>query len=71
MNPTTLGSEGSASEQILYMALELSHKTWRSVFGGKVKRRHAGVKALGVVASFCLPPSGLLLHCTHAILYPR
>jgi len=55
MDPTALDSEGSASEQMLYMALELSHKTWRSAFGDRVKRRHAGVKALGVVAGLNSP----------------
>jgi hypothetical protein len=46
MNPMAFDSEGSASEQMLYMALESSNKTLRSGFGDRVKRRHAGVEAL-------------------------
>jgi hypothetical protein len=48
MNPAALGSEGSASERILYMALELSNKTWQSVFGDGVKRRHGAGRLIPV-----------------------
>ena len=45
MNPATHGSEGSASAPVLYMALELSNKTWRLALSDGAKRRQVAVPA--------------------------
>ena len=45
MNPATQGMEGSASAPVLYMALELSNKSWRLAFGDGTKHRQASVPA--------------------------
>ena len=39
MNPATHGTEGSASTPVLYMALQLSNKTWRLALSDGAKRR--------------------------------
>ena len=33
MNPTTNATEGSAPAPVLYLALELSNRSWRLAFG--------------------------------------
>ena len=45
MNPATHGVEGSAAAPVLYMALELSNKSWRLAFGDGTKHRQASVPA--------------------------
>ena len=45
MNRATRGSEVSAIGQVLYMALELSNKAWKVVFGDGARRRHVKVDA--------------------------
>jgi hypothetical protein len=45
MNPATHGTEGSASAPVLYMALELSNKTWRLALSDGTKRRQVTVPA--------------------------
>ena len=45
MNPATLVKEDNPVGQTLYMALELSNKTWKVVFGDEVRRRHVAVAA--------------------------
>ena len=44
MNLATHGSEGSATAPVLYMALELSNRSWRLAFGdgARLIRHHAG-----------------------------
>jgi len=49
MNPATHGSEGSISAPVLYMALELSNKTWRLALSDGVKRRQVVVPAADLV----------------------
>ena len=39
MNPTAHRNEDNASAPVLYMALELSNKSWRLTFGDGTKRR--------------------------------
>lgn len=45
MNPATHGSEGNATAPVLYMALELSNRTWRLALSDGAKRRQVGVPA--------------------------
>lgn len=45
MNPAARKKEDSASAPVLYMALELSNKSWRLTFGGGGKRRQVSVPA--------------------------
>ena len=46
MNPATHGSEGNATAPVLYMALELSNRTWRRALSDGAKRRQVvGVPA--------------------------
>jgi transposase len=45
MNPATHATEGSVSAPVLYMALELSNKTWRLAFSDGAKRRQVSVPA--------------------------
>jgi len=45
MNPAALGGGDGAQASVLYMALELSNKTWKVVFGDGTKRRHITVGA--------------------------
>ena len=37
MNPATHATEGSVSAPVLYMALELSNKTWRLAFSTRLE----------------------------------
>lgn len=45
MNPAAHRNENNASASVLYMALELSNKSWRLTFGGGGKRRQVSVPA--------------------------
>lgn len=45
MNAATHGTEVNASAPVLYMALELSNKTWRLALSDGVKRRQGVVPA--------------------------
>ena len=45
MNPATHGVEGNASAPVLYMALELSNKSWRLALSDGAKRRQVAVPA--------------------------
>lgn len=45
MNPATHATEGSVSAPVLYMALELSNKTWRLALSDGAKRRQVTVPA--------------------------
>ena len=45
MNPAAHRNEDNASAPVLYMALELSNKSWRLTFGGDGKRRQVSVAA--------------------------
>lgn len=45
MNPAAHRNEDNASAPVLYMALELSNKSWRLTFGGGGKRRQVSVPA--------------------------
>src|SRR3990172_99030 len=50
MNPTTDETEGSALAPVLYMALELSNRSWRLAFGDGAKRRQVSVPAADLAA---------------------
>ena len=59
MNPATHGTEGSATAPVLYMALELSNKTWRLAFSDGAKRRQVTVPAADLMnISGCRPRPG-------------
>ena len=45
MNPAAHRNEDNASAPVLYMALELSNKSWRLTFGDGAKRRQVSVPA--------------------------
>ena len=45
MNHATHATEGSVSALVLYMALELSNKTWRLAFSDGAKRWQVSVPA--------------------------
>ncbi len=45
MNPAARRNEDSASAPVLYMALELSNKTWRLALSDGAKRRQVAVPA--------------------------
>jgi transposase len=53
MNSAALGNEDSASAPILYMALELSNKSWRLAFGDGTKRRQVSVPAADLAKLAC------------------
>lgn len=53
MNPTTHATEGSAAAPVLYMALELSNKSWRLAFSDSTKRRQVSVPAADLGALAC------------------
>lgn len=50
MNPTTHATEGNASAPVLYMALELSNRSWRLAFGDGAKHRQVSVPAADLAA---------------------
>jgi transposase len=75
MNPVTQGMEGNVSAPVLYMALELSNKTWRLALSDGAKRRQAVVPAAdlmnsGAVAKakerFGMPASARVVSCYEA-----
>jgi hypothetical protein len=49
MNPATRGNEGNANAPVLYIALELSNKTWKLVLGDGDRRRQVAVHAADLV----------------------
>jgi hypothetical protein len=53
MNPATHGTEGSASAPVLYMALELSNKTWRLALSDGARRRQVSVPAADLAMLAC------------------
>ncbi len=76
MNLATQGSEGSASAPVLYMALELSNKTWRLAFSDGAKRRQVTVPAADLMKLACavakakehfgMPASARVVSCYEA-----
>ena len=76
MNPTPHETEGSAPAPVLYMALELSNRSWRLAFGDGAKRRQVSVPAAdlaalaGAVAKakerFKMPASARVVSCYEA-----
>lgn len=76
MNPATHGSEGSASAPVLYMALELSNKTWRLALSDGAKRRQVAVPAADLIKLACavakakerfgMPASARVVSCYEA-----
>jgi len=76
MNPATHGTEGSATAPVLYMALELSNKTWRLALSDGAKRRQVAVPAADLAklaeavakarARFGMPASARVVSCYEA-----
>jgi len=76
MNPTTHATEGSAAAPVLYMALELSNRTWRLAFGDGAKHRQVSVPAADLAALGCavakakerfkMPASARVVSCYEA-----
>ena len=76
MNPATHGSEGSATVPVLYMALELSNRTWRLAFSDGAKRRQVAVPAADLIKLACavakakerfgMPTSARVVSCYEA-----
>ena len=76
MNPAALRNEDNASAPVLYMALELSNKSWRLAFGDGTRRRQVSVpaadlpKLAGEVAKakehFGMPASARVVSCYEA-----
>jgi transposase len=76
MNPATHGTEGNAAAPVLYMALELSDKTWRLALSDGAKRRQVSVPAADLAQLACavakakerfgLPGSARVLSCYEA-----
>jgi len=76
MNPAALRNEDNATAPVLYMALELSNKSWRLAFGDGAKRRQVSVPAAdraalaGAVAKakerFKMPASVRVVSCYEA-----
>lgn len=76
MNPTTHETEGYAAAPVLYMALELSNRSWRLAFGDGAKHRQVSVPAAdlaalaGAVAKakarFKVPASARVVSCYEA-----
>ncbi len=50
MKTTTQVTQGTATQGVLYMALELSNKSWRIAFGDGNKRRHISIDAGDLMA---------------------
>ena len=50
MNPATQAMEGNAAAPVLYMALELSNRSWRLAFGDGAKHRQVSVPAADLAA---------------------
>ena len=76
MNPTTRATEGSAAAPVLYMALELSNRSWRLAFGDGARHRQVSVPAADLAALGCavakakerfkLPASARVASCYEA-----
>jgi transposase len=76
MNPTTHGSEGNAAVPVLYMALELSDRSWKLALSDGTKRRRESVPAADLAAlagavskakeRFRLPASARVVSCYEA-----
>jgi transposase len=76
MNPATHGTEGSVSTPVLYMALELSNKTWRLALSDGAKRRQVVVPAADLMKlseavakakeRFGMPASARVVSCYEA-----
>lgn len=76
MNPATHGMEGSALAPVLYMALELSNKTWRLALSDGGKRRQVTVPAADLMKlseavakakeRFGMPASARVVSCYEA-----
>jgi len=76
MNPATHGTEGNASAPVLYMALELSNRTWRLALSDGVKRRQVTVPAADLMKlaeamaktkqRFGMPASARVVSCYEA-----
>ena len=67
-------NEDNASAPVLYMALELSNKSWRLTFGGGGKRRQVSVPAADLMKlseavakeRFGMPASAPVVSCYEA-----
>ena len=79
MNPTTHETEGNAAApvlSVLYMALELSNRSWRLAFGDAAKHRQVSVPAADLAAlaeavakakeRFKMPASARVVSCYEA-----
>jgi transposase len=76
MNPATHGSEGNAPAPVMYMALELSNKTWRLALSAGTKRRQVSVPAADLAQlaravakakeRFRMPASARVVSCYEA-----
>lgn len=76
MNPATHGTEGNASASVLYMALELSNKTWRLALSDGAKRRQVTVPVADLMKLACavakakerfgMPASARVVSCYEA-----
>ena len=76
MNPTTHETEGSAVAPVLYMALELSNRSWRLAFGDGARHRQVSVPAADLAAlaeavakakeRFKMPASARVVSCYEA-----
>ena len=76
MNPAALRNEDNASAPVLYMALELSNKSWRLAFGDGTKRRQVLVPAADLAKLACavakakehfgMPASARVVSCYEA-----
>jgi transposase len=76
MNPATQGMEGKVSAPVLYMALELSNKTWRLALSDGAKRRQVVVPAADLMKlseevakakeRFGMPASARVVSCYEA-----
>ena len=76
MNPPTLQREDKAFTPTLYIALELSNRSWKLVFGDGTKRCRMNIEAgelmglrealVAVRERFALPPSARVVSCYEA-----
>jgi transposase len=76
MNAATHGTEVNVSAPVLYMALELSNKTWRLTFSDGAKRRQVTVPAADLMKLACavakakerfgMPASARVVSCYEA-----
>ncbi len=76
MNPAAHRNEDNALAPVLYMALELSNKSWRLTFGDGAKRRQVSVPAADLAKLACavakakehfgMPASARVVSCYEA-----